>query len=129
MAPPTRRTVVLETVVGIAAYGPGLGAVTVLAGVLSDLPAILAGVVVSGVMYTFAHVAVLQRIPEFFGRRPSRYSVPNGIGLLAASAVSWMRLDPATTFALAIPLLIAGQTASQLWWSQATSPDAAGLAI
>jgi hypothetical protein len=125
LKPPDKRTVLLETVVALAAYGPGLGVVTVVDGALPAVTSIFAGVLVSGVAYTVSFYALFDRLPEFLGRRPWRYSLPNAIGLSAATAVSWLALDAATTFALAIPLLIVGQTVSQLWWSAASRRDVA----
>jgi hypothetical protein len=117
LTPPTRRTVVLETVVGIAAYGPGLAAVTVLDPVVPRAAAILGGALVWLVAYPVVYLAVFQRRPDFFARRPWRYSLPNAAGLIGALAVTWSGLETTTTFAIAIPLVIAGQTFSQLWWS------------
>jgi hypothetical protein len=127
VTPPTRRTVVLDTVGQFASYGPGLAAVTFLDDSLPRPAALVVGVLVFGVATSLAHYALFQKVPKLeIGLRPYRYSLPNGIGLFSATAVYWLGLDAATTFALAIPLLIAGQTLSQLHWAAATTPASAG---
>jgi hypothetical protein len=125
MKPPEKRTVYLETVVGIAAYGPGLAVVTLLDGALPKVAALVAGVLVAVAAYPVLFFAVFHRMPDFLDRRPWRYSLPNGVGLFTASATYWLGLDAATTFAVAIPLLIAGQAVSQLWWSASAGRDVA----
>jgi hypothetical protein len=112
--------VVLDTLGTFASYGPGLAAVVVLDDSFSRPASILGGVIVLLLAYSLAHYALFQKMPRLgFGIRPYRYSLPNGIGLFAASWVYWLGLDAATTFAVAIPLLIAGHNLSQLWWSLA----------
>lgn len=129
MTPPTRRTVVLDTVGNLASYGPGLAAVTLLDDTLPRDVAIVVGVLVMLVASPLVHYALFQKLPKLeIGLRPYRYSIPNGIGLFSATAVYWLKLDAATTFAIALPLLIAGQTLSQLQWSAVTTPEATSAA-
>jgi hypothetical protein len=59
-------------------------------------------------------------------RRPLRYSIPNFLGLMAAFVLVDMdRSNGATdwgliAYALGAPLLLAGLSASNLWWALAT---------
>ena len=119
MAVPTRRTVLLDTVVGLAAYGAGLGVATMLEAGERESFALSSGVLIFLVAYAVMSYAVTGRPPELFGRRPWRYSVPNALGLLGAVAVSVLQLDGPTTFAVAVLLLMAGGAAAQLWWALA----------
>jgi hypothetical protein len=95
--------------------------VVLLAPTLSREGAIVAGVLATVPMYALAYFAVFGRSPGAFGGRPWRYSIPNAAGLLAAIAVYQVVSDAAMTFALAVPLLVAGQSASQFWWASAAA--------
>lgn len=102
MKPPSGRTVLLDTVASIAAYGAALAAVTFADPRLPREGSVVGGVLVWSVIYPVIHVAVLDEWPRFFGRRPWRYSLPNAVGLLAATAVYWAGFDAPDTFALAL---------------------------
>ena len=123
---PTRRTVLLDTVVGLAAYGAGLGVATILAAGDREGFSLSFGVVVFLVAYAVMSYAITGRQPELLSRRPWRYSLPNALGLLGAVAVSWLQLDGPTTFAVAVLLLIGGGAASQLWWALAAERNLRG---
>jgi hypothetical protein len=52
-----------------------------------------------------------------------RYSIPNAVALVAAIIWLWIATDATTpdaaVYGIAVPLLIAGQLVSNLWWASA----------
>ena len=117
---PSKRDVALDAALGVVAYVVGLVAVILLSTALPETAAFAAGVIAFGIAYYALYFSLLRRPPPF-GWRPWRYSIPNAIGLLAATSIWWARPGVVAGFALGAAFLILGQTLSQLWWSSAAA--------
>jgi hypothetical protein len=124
-APMSKRLVLGEFVAMCVSYALGLAVVLV---VLVDLPAGQFPTLLVGLGIFLASYAVLfwllsRRLPPFMGARPWRYSIPLGIATVAALWWSVTAREPGApdvaTYVVAIPILIAGQAFSSIWWSTA----------
>lgn len=75
---------------------------------------------------SFDLLAFVTQTGSGWGSRPLRYSLPNVLGLMTASTLSyWLRSSGAadwslTAYVICIPPLLLGVSASNLWWALAT---------
>jgi hypothetical protein len=118
---PSKRDVAIDAALGAVSYVIGLVVVILLSTAAPETAAFVAGVIAFVIAYFCLYFALLRHAPPF-GWRPWRYSIPNAIGLLAATSIWWTRPGVIAGFALGAAFLILGQTVSQLWWSSAATP-------
>jgi hypothetical protein len=126
--PMSKRLVLGEFVVMCVSYAIGLAVVVLtLAGRLpaGQFASLLVGLGVFIAAYAVLFWLLSRRLPRLLGGRSWRYSIPLGIAIAGALWWSATSRDPGApdvaTYAVAIPLLIAGQILSSLWWSTASS--------
>jgi hypothetical protein len=125
---PSRGRVLREAAIAGLAYLIGLALLLFVDLPPGRMPSLLVGATAFLVVYTTLGWLMLGWRPSFrrnapLGRRPWRYSIPNAVALVAAIIWLWSATAATTpdvaVYGVAVPLLIAGQLVSNLWWASA----------
>ena len=126
---PSRDLVVRELAVEAAAYVVGLVVLLFVSALpAGQLASLLIGLAIFVVVYLILYWLVIRRPASILQARPWRYWIPIGVAIAAAGVWGGIprtaTAPDVTSYAVAIPLLIAGHFLSNLWWASA-APDRA----